>query len=1712
MRPFLFLGLVALLATGGRAQSTPPSLAGISGGGSVELGQRVVLQVLASGNTTGSTYLWRKAGAELPGGTAASYVIPVIVASDAGTYSITVTNAAGSSVATTEITVKPAAAPVITTQPRNVVAQVGQTATFTVVATGSFPRTYQWRKDGTDLPGATDVTLTLPNITTLDAGVYAVQVGNAVGSVTSTSASLTVNAATPPVLFSLSPGDATFIQGQSASIGVTISSGSSPFTYQWLKGGVALPGATAAQLTLAAITLADAGRYAVIVTNIAGSATSREALVSVTPATAIIVGRGPESLSVAIGQPATFSVSVATGSTPLTYQWLRNGTPIAGATLGSYSIAAVSTADAGAYTVTVSNVLGSVTAPSATLTVTPALAPTITTQPLAQNVAFSGTILLSVAVSGTPAFTYQWRRDGVAIDGATSGSYTVINATPAHNGVYTVVVGNRAGTVTSNGATVTVVAAAPPAISRPPAAAEVALGLVATFSAGVSTSGTGLVSYQWLKDGVPVAGANSIELRINSVREVDAGDYTIVVTGAGGSVTSTPARLTVLPPAPPRVTGRAGGWSYIELGGRAGFSIDSTALSGTPPFTYEWSKDGAVIPGATTNAISFPAVAPSDYGTYTVTIANEGGVYTSPGMRLRYPTPAQGFPANAPWLDAGQVGTTVYFLAMQPARVERYDLANERWLPTALLSTTQFPTAFVPAEDGVYIAYGRVLARRPLDLSTETVIANAPADIRHLFAFGDLIYYAAPASAGGNSPGYSSVSRTTFQPGPASAIGRSGGGGFINVAVSAALRKGFGRSLGSTSEVESFNVAGNGAAMTAASNASRLGVAIGARIFLFPNDRFVADDSGSVFLTSDLSFAGSLGESLTDLVFLADGTPVTLRGPRLATARLDTFVETGRATVAQPGQRIFTQGQDVFVFSSGTATSPFTATKVARSAFVAVAPPVPPAMPIGRYSIDDAFLGEDNVVYVLSRTLRAFLRWDPVTRAFLAPLALRSSPSLVFHQPGNSRALLYYTDGMFTEIPLRAGGVERGLGNLGNEVTALTDLGDMFEVNFRNWRDSGDTRVIYTNTYPKAFATNLYHGAGLAWVGPARRFYSVPAFSGGLQYERVAPDGTLVTASNGSPLAFSTSASVTPPIRFNPEHTLLATMNGRVFSADLSQVGVLANSPLDAAWLSSGLYTIRTVAGETELQQWSRATYLQTGRATIRGAPVRLLRLSDRQLIVVSSRQGFLTFTVVNADLTFEAAPDPRSLAGVYFAKLGAAGSAGDVALEVRGNGTGVLLAHLPNRHTALYSRNVSVTADGFFLVNALDLITGTTRTVAGRISADGAVAGSIPTLDLTFAGDRTTGGAHAGYYQAPAVNGGVGSAYAIVGADGRGVVVAQGVGTVEGGMVAANSAGVMVLTTSTGARLSVTIDAGTGAITATADRDALANTVFAGLRDDVVRTDRLGNISTRGRANTGDDALIAGFVISGRSARTVLIRAIGPALGNFGVAGALSDPKLVLFRGGTQLAESDNWSVEPGAAAISAASNLLGAFGLPSPGRDAVLLATLDPGGYTAQVTAATGGGGVSLVEVYDAGTATGNDEARLVNIATRGRVGTGEDVLIAGIVVTGNAPKRLLVRAIGPTLGTFGVTGALADPVLTLLSGTRTLATNDDWSNGGAGSTGPEVAAAALSVGAFALPAASRDSSLLMTLLPGNYTAQVSGKGAATGLALVEVYEVNP
>ncbi len=279
----------------------------------------------------------------------------------------------------------------------------------------------------------------------------------------------------------------------------------------------------------------------------------------------------------------------------------------------------------------------------------------------------------------------------------------------------------------------------------------------------------------------------------------------------------------------------------------------------------------------------------------------------------------------------------------------------------------------------------------------------------------------------------------------------------------------------------------------------------------------------------------------------------------------------------------------------------------------------------------------------------------------------------------------------------------------------------------------------------------------------------------------------------------------------------------------------------------------------------------------------------------------------------------------------------------------------------------------------------------------------------------------------------------------------------------------------------------------------------------------RLTNISTRLKvtANDAQGATIAGFVVTGDQPKQILVRAVGPTLAAHGVGSPLADPTLKLYNSAnTIIATNSGWNNDADIAAATAQ-----AFGFPlqANSKDAAILMTLQPGTYTAQVQSMTNSGTV-LIEVYDVTAGAAVPTKQLVNISTRGFVGTEGDAVITGFVVSGAEPKKLLIRAAGPALTAYGVTGVLTDPVIRLYKASTLVASNDNW--GTPQQVGSETPATAAEItlvssasGAFPFAAGSADAVVVATLEAGSYTAIVTGADGTTGTALVEVYEIpNP
>jgi hypothetical protein len=557
-------------------------------------------------------------------------------------------------------------APTIIRQPQSQTVLAGSNATFRVEATGTPPLRFQWRKNGESLAHGTNPVLRLVRVQPADAGSYDVVVSNDAGSATSDAATLTVKEPTPVAPRILQqPRSASVLVGANVAFSV-YAEGTRPLRYQWLHDGNPVEGGTNSVLWLRNVQLADAGNYAVVVSNVAGSATSSNATLTVNspPVVAPTIVGQPRSLTVPVGGRAQFNV-YAEGSRPLRYQWRKDGADLERATNAAYVIERVQTSHAGVYDVVVSNAAGSVTSDPATLTVTnpPLVPPTILSQPVSVTVPQGSNAYFRVMAQGSPPLTFQWRFNGNPLERGTNPVLKIEAAQPENAGTYDVVVSNPVGSVTSAPATLTVVTNPPPpppppptnyppVIRQQPRSLLVPEGGRACFA--VYAEGSPPLRFQWRHDGAAISFGTNPVLCLENVRPENAGVYDVVVSNPAGSVTSAPATLTVTnaPPPPPPPTNyppvitQQPRSQEVPVGANVAFGVQ---VSGTPPFQFQWRRNGSPIPPGTNATLWLNNVQLEHAGTYDVVVRNIAGeVISAPATLTVTNRPPPPPPTNYP--------------------------------------------------------------------------------------------------------------------------------------------------------------------------------------------------------------------------------------------------------------------------------------------------------------------------------------------------------------------------------------------------------------------------------------------------------------------------------------------------------------------------------------------------------------------------------------------------------------------------------------------------------------------------------------------------------------------------------------------------------------------------------------------------------------------------------------------------------------------------------------------------------------------------------------------------------------------------------------------------------------------------------------------------------------------------------------------------------
>jgi hypothetical protein len=566
---------------------------------------------VSAGGDAPLNYQWRFNGSPV-GTSVSSFALAAVAVSDAGNYDVVIANAYGSATSTVaklSVLVPPS----ITSQPTNQTVVVGGNARFQVTGSGTLPLSFQWWFNGTNAVGVNTNTLNVTNAQTSQAGGYTVVITNSAGSVTSSVATLTVG--TPPSI-TQSPSDLTVVQGQSATFTVT-AGGDAPLNYQWRFNGSPV-GTSGSSFALAAVVVANAGNYDVVVTNTYGSATSAVAKLSVLVPPSIT--SQPTNQTVVAGGNVNFQVA-ASGTSPLNYQWWFNATNEVGADTNVLTVTNAQTSQAGGYSVVITNSAGAVTSVIATLTVgTP---PSITQQPADLTVVQGQNATFTLSAAGDAPLNFQWRLNGLPVSNSSS-NYTVTGATPANAGSYDAVISNAYGSITSAVARLTVLV--PPSINSQPTNQTAAQGGSAAFQ--VTASGSSLLSYQWWFNGTNAVGTDTNVLTLTGLQPSQAGSYNVVITNAAGSITSALAQLTVL--IPPSIINQPTNQTS-PVSASVTFSV---AVSGSSPLTYQWTFNGNAVPGATSSTFVLTNVQSSQAGMYAVNITNIAGSITSSPARL----------------------------------------------------------------------------------------------------------------------------------------------------------------------------------------------------------------------------------------------------------------------------------------------------------------------------------------------------------------------------------------------------------------------------------------------------------------------------------------------------------------------------------------------------------------------------------------------------------------------------------------------------------------------------------------------------------------------------------------------------------------------------------------------------------------------------------------------------------------------------------------------------------------------------------------------------------------------------------------------------------------------------------------------------------------------------------------------------------------------
>ncbi len=567
------------------------------------------------------------------------------------------------------------------------------------------------------------------------------------------------------------------------------------------------------------------------------------------------------------------------------------------------------------------------------------------------------------------------------------------------------------------------------------------------------------------------------------------------------------------------------------------------------------------------------------------------------------------------WIDTKQSQNIAYFLFDSPAVIKRYDLQSEAFLSDIEFSTTDTSTAFNVDDQGLYVAFGRRVSRFLLDGSGEVHLTNTLADITDVLASAQYLFIHYDDS--GNGHYLTSLNKQTG----AVIVTRDYHTTMGGLIYSAVVGKIFARTRGrSPSDIVEVSVDADGMLSLRESDSPYHGAyPSGTKTFLFPGELRVSDNSGIVYATSDLTYNNSLAGSYDDLVFNGD-TPIVLRNNTLFSYS-NTFIETGQFNIVGiAATRILFFGGTVYSFGGGA--NPI---DVVKTSFSSLTPDIPglPINPTGLpYQVDEITIGNDNIIYILSKANLSIFRWSIETGGYLESIPLLGSPLYFSYSSENHTIYLAYASGKIDKINLDAGFTEVPFVNSPQRPVGLATAGQFVFV--------VDPTGAWVSHFTYSSAGQLisqvewnYESDEYIWNEVNRKMYFFRDHTSprDLYWENIDTDGQIGTKKD---TPYHSSSGIIHPIKVSPDGTEVLLGSGRIYDGiSLELTGSLSNDIVDALWSQGNLFTLRETASATEIQKWTQGnSYALNETIAFSGSPRFLLQTS------IDSKRWF--FAIVN--------------------------------------------------------------------------------------------------------------------------------------------------------------------------------------------------------------------------------------------------------------------------------------------------------------------------------------------------------------------------------------------------------------------------------------------------------------------------------------------------